>query len=68
MPIDIKVECSPDVTAAGEIRTLFCRESANSPIPERNPITETKFNALLDRIAQIAFEEGRRFVKNHPDL
>lgn len=44
-----------------EIRNLFCREAATKPIPSRNPLTETKFNDLLQRVAQEAFDKGRSF-------
>lgn len=40
------------------IRTLFCKESVATNRASRNPLIETSFNALLDKIAQDAFNEG----------
>ena len=48
------------------IRTLFCRESSATNPPERNPLIETKFNDLLEKIAQEAFDEGRAYERKRP--
>jgi len=66
--ISINVNCPPDEKAAISIRSLFCRESYNPKNPDRNPLLETKFNEYLSEIAQEAFNEGRKFQKQHPDL
>jgi hypothetical protein len=64
MPTEIIIKHSAGAGAvATEIRTLFCRESADMNPPDRNPLVETRFNELLDRIAQEAFNEGRLFEK-----
>jgi hypothetical protein len=61
MPTDIKIICKPCLDTASEIRTLFCRVSAQKHPDGYNPLSDTKFNELLDRIAQVAFDEGMRF-------
>jgi hypothetical protein len=69
MPVSINVKCDPDQTAASELRNLICRESAYVPTEKpRNPLMETNFNELLERVVQYAFDEGRRFEKKHPNL
>ena len=68
MPIDINVKCKPEESLGGRIRVLLCQESSLQGLPDRNPLTETNFNALLDGIAQAAFDEGRRFENKHPNL
>lgn len=62
MSIKIEVTYTPDEPLAGSIRTLFCRESKG----KGNPLLETGFNELLQRIAQAAFDEGRRFERGQP--
>jgi hypothetical protein len=59
--IEVVINYSPTSNAADEIRGLFCEESIMKPVEGRNPLIETKFNALLSRIAQEAFNEGRAF-------
>ncbi len=68
MSVEVKVLCSPDSQTADRIRVLFCQESSRQPDKERNPLMRTNFNALLDSIAQRAFDKGRRFQRGNPDL
>lgn len=68
MPIQINVKCSPASVYADEIRGLLCRESATPNPSGRNPLTETNFNELLELITQTAFDEGRRFAVNYPNI
>ena len=65
MATHVIVSCDPDLHLATQIRTLFCRQFH---IETPNPLTETNFNDLLQKIAQKAFDEGRRFQKEHGDL
>ena len=51
---------------AMRVRMLFCRESSATNPPERNPLIETKFNDLLEKIAQEAFDEGRAYERKRP--
>jgi hypothetical protein len=67
MSTRIEVKCDPDQSIGHEIRTLFCREAAKTP-DGKNPLTETNFNGLLEKIAQAAFDEGRRFERKHRNL
>lgn len=68
MPVEIQIKCSPASGAASDIRGLFCALAAREPVPNWNPLVETNFNKLLEKIAQVAFEEGRQFQKDHPDI
>jgi hypothetical protein len=56
------VEYSPDGDYAMEIRTLFCRVAAAKASAE-NPLIETNFNDLLDKVAQEAFDDGRAYER-----
>lgn len=62
--IQIQIIYTPDTEAANNIRTLFCKESQR----QDNPLIETNFNELLQEVAQIAFDEGRNFQKNNPNI
>jgi hypothetical protein len=59
------VEYSPDGDDL-KLRILFCRESAATNPPERNPLIETSFNDLLQKLAQKAFDEGRAYERKRP--
>lgn len=67
MPTRIEVKYSPDEGLGMKIRTLFCREAGKEP-DDKNPLQETDFNALLEQIAQVAFDEGRQFERKHGNL
>jgi hypothetical protein len=62
--IEVKVIYSSESNEAYEIRTLFCQESKR----EGNPLMETNFNSLLQKIVQDAFDAGRTFEKNNPKI
>lgn len=55
---EIKVIYRTDTDAASDIRALFCRESGRR---NENPLMKTNFNELLDKVAQDAFDAGRKF-------
>ena len=57
------VEYSPDSDDSMRIRVLYCRESSATNLPERNPLIETDFNDLLQKITQTAFDEGRAYER-----
>ena len=66
MAVKIEVKCDPDDALAMEIRTLFCHETGQT---DRGSLPALqKFNRLLDSITQSAFDEGRRFAKQHPKI
>lgn len=66
MAIAIEVKCEPDDALAMEIRTLFCHETGQTVHGSLQALQ--KFNRLLYAITQEAFDEGRRFAKQHPEI
>lgn len=58
----IKIVYTPesDNKIAGELRNILCRVSTKK---DWNPLTETNFNELLDKLAQEAFDAGRNYQK-----
>lgn len=60
------VEYSPYGDVAQEIRTLFCKIALADYHSEKNPLIETNFNDLLQKVAQEAFDEGRVYERQHP--
>lgn len=57
------VQYSPDSDDGTRIRVLFCRESAAKNSSDRNPLIETDFNDLLQKLTQTAFDEGRVYER-----
>lgn len=65
--IEVNVIYTPDwdEPSTYQIRGLFCTESAKNNKEDRNPLMETKFNELLNQIAQKAFDEGREYERKN---
>lgn len=61
------VEYSPDSEEVMEIRVLFCKVALEAYPPTKNPLVETIFNDLLQKIAQKAFDEGRAYERQSDD-
>lgn len=68
MPTRIDIIHTPNESYASEIRGILCKETYSIPIEGRNPLMETDFNLLLQKITQSAFDAGMSFTKQHPDL
>ena len=65
MPTRIVVHYTAEGLTIAEIRALACQISRDNPT---NPLIETPFNILLERLVQEVFDDGRMFQKNHPEL
>lgn len=61
--IVVKYKHPSDDPDAFELRTLFCKEDKTG----RNPLIETPFNALLEKICQTAFDEGREYQRKQKE-
>lgn len=57
-----------DNPTASKLRTMYCMETCPTCKQGRNPLIETNFNAVLDSLVQEAFNAGRNFEKQHPNL
>lgn len=58
------VKYSPDNDVATEIRILFCKVASSRAYPPTiNPLIETNFDDLLQKVAQAAFDEGRAYER-----
>ena len=68
MPVSITVKCQPDHSTATILRRLICEESHINEPEGRNPLKETEFNDHLAELVRIAFLDGRRFEREHPDI
>jgi len=60
MSVEIIVKYRPDGDSALDIRTLACQLASAHP-DGQNPLETTEFNKLLDKVAQQAFDAGRKF-------
>ena len=68
MNVEIKVEYSPNNEDAYRLRSCLCEQSCRMPEENYNPLHQTSFNAILDSLVQKAFDDGRAFEREHPEL
>jgi hypothetical protein len=62
--VKVKVEyvaCGEDVQ---RLRTILCN-AQRSEDHDANPLTQTIFNEMLERVAQEAFDEGRKYERDN---
>jgi len=59
----VSIKVSYQIDDGNTIRVLLCQVAAAQPKEGWNPLTDTPFNDLLDRIAENAFQAGRRYEK-----
>ena len=75
MPVDIKVKCNPNRNCVSRISDAYNAKpetESNAPghmdrLQKHNDLWR-QIETDLDFIVQIAFEEGRKFQKDYPNI
>lgn len=66
MPTRIDVIHTADETYTRLLKEMYYGATSKGPVIESTSLV--KFQELLDKISQLAFDAGRRFAKHHPDI